>query len=175
MRFIPQTSFNILVALGLSGLYALYFVNRPPKLAYVESAKVLEGYKEMQTARIHYRQQVEGWQANLDTLKQAVQQELDTYHRIRNGMSPAQRQQQEARLAQRQKQYFDYKQAITQKAAEEEARSTAEVVRKADTLMKQYGKDHGYDLVLAATEAGTVVYGREGRDITMEVIQAINK
>jgi outer membrane protein len=175
MRFTPQTAFNVLVALGLAGLYVLYFVNRPPKLAYVESAKVLEGYKDMQTARVHYRQQVEAWQTNLDTLKHTVQQELNTYHRLRPTLAPAQRQQQEARLAQRQKQYFDYKQAITQKAAEEEARSTAEVVRKADTLMKQYGKEHGYDLVLAATEAGTVVYGREGRDITTEVIQALNK
>lgn len=175
MRFAPQTLFNLLVAVGLAGVYTLYFVNRPPKLAYVESAKVLEGYKDMQTARVHYRQQVDAWQANLDTLKNTVQQELDAYHRLRAGLSPAQRQQQEARLAQRQKQYFDYKQAITQKAAEEEARSTAEVVRKADVLMKQYGKDHGYDLVLAATEAGTVVYGREGRDITTEVTQALNK
>jgi outer membrane protein len=175
MRFTPQTLFNLLVAVGLAGVYTLYFVNRPPKLAYVESAKVLEGYKDMQAARVHYRQQVEAWQANLDTLKNTVQQELDAYRRLRPGLAPAQRQQQEARLAQRQKQYFDYKQAITQKAAEEEARSTAEVVRKADALMKQYGKEHGYDLVLAATEAGTVVYGREGRDITTEVTQALNK
>ena len=41
--------------------------------------------------------------------------------------------------------------------------------------MKQYGKEHDYDLVIAATEAGTVVYGKEGRDITAEVIRAINK
>ncbi len=175
MRLAPQSIFNLLVALGLAGLYVLYFTNRPPKLAYVESAKVLEGYKDMQAARVRYRQQVEVWQANLDTLKQTVQQELDAYNRVRATLSPAARQAQEARLTQRQKQYFDYKKAITQKAADEEMRSTAEVVRKADALMKQYGKEHGYDLVLAATEAGTVVYGREGRDITTEVTQALNK
>lgn len=175
MRLAPQSIFNLLVALGLASLYLLYFTNRPPKLAYVDSAKVLDGYKEMQNARVQYRQQVEAWQANLDTLKQTVQQELDSYNRVRTTLAPAQRHTQEARLAQRQKQYFDYKKAITQKAAEEEARSTAEIVRKADGLMKQYGKEHGYDLVLAATEAGTIVYGREGRDITTEVIQAMNK
>jgi outer membrane protein len=175
MRFAPQTVFNLLMAAGLVGLYVLYLINQPPNLAYVESAKVLEGYKDMQAARVQYRKQADTWQADLDTLKQTVQQELNAYNRVRATLSPEQRQTQEARLTQRQKQYFDYKKAITQKAADEEARLTGEVVRKADVLMKQYGKEHGYDIVFAATEAGTVVYGREGRDITAEVIQAINK
>jgi outer membrane protein len=175
MRFSSQTAFNLVLFLGLVGLYVLYFTNRPPKIAYVESAKVLESYKEMQGARQRYRQQVESWQANLDTLKNTVQQELDAYNKIRPTLPPAQRQVREARLTQRQKQYFDYKKAVTQKASQEEARVTDEVVRKADILMKQYGKEHGYDIVLAATDAGTVVYGREGRDITAEVIQALNK
>jgi len=175
MRLAPQLVFNILLALGLAGLYVLYFTNRPPKLAYVESAKVLEGYKDMQAARVQYRKQTEAWQANLDTLKQTVQQEIDEYNRTKTSLSPEQRRIRESRLAQRQKQFFDYKQAITQKAREEEARITEQVVRKADVLMKQYGKENGYDIVFAATEAGTVVYGREGKDITGEVLNALNK
>lgn len=170
-----QSFFNVFLILGMAVLYLLYFTNRPAKLAYVESAKVLEGYKDMQVARTQYRKQAEGWQANLDTLKQTVQQEIDAYNRVRATLSPEQRRVQETRLAQRQKQYFDYKKAISQKAVEEENRMTAEIVRKADVMMKQYGKDNGYDIILAATEAGTVVYGREGRDITAEVIRALNK
>lgn len=175
MRSTTQLILNIVLVCGLAGLYVLYFMNRPPKLAFVESAKVLDGYKEMQQARSQYRKQTETWQANLDTLKLTVQQEIDAYNHVRATLTPEQRHKRENQLAERQKQYFGYKQAISQKAAEEETRATAEVVRKADVLMKQYGKENGYDLVLAATDAGTVVYGREGRDITAEVIRSLNK
>lgn len=175
MRISSQTVLNIFVISSLFSLYALHFTNRPPKLAYVESAKVLDSYREMQLARTQYHQHTAVWQANLDTLKNTVQREVDTYSHVRQQLSPAQRRTQEAQILQRQRQYFTYKKAISQQAAEEEARTTAEVVRKADRLMKQYGQEHGYDLVLAATEAGTVVYGREGSDITSEVIRALNK
>lgn len=170
-----QYLFNFFILLGLGGLYGLYFSHRPPKLAYVESAKVLDSYKEMQAARLRYQQQVSAWQANLDSLKVTVQGEVDAYNQVRTQLSPAQRQVREDRLVQRQQQYYGYRKAIKQQSATEEARVTEEVVRKADKLMKQYGREQGYDLVLAATEAGTVVYGREGADLTSEVIKFINK
>lgn len=129
----------------------------------------------MQTARADYRRHTESWQANLDTLKNTVQQEITSYNRIRPQLSATQRLEKEARIIQRQKQYLDYKKSITQQAAAEEARTTAEVVRKADLLMKQYGQDQGYDLVFAATEAGTIVYGKEAKNITSDLINFLNK
>lgn len=175
MTISRQTFLNAVFALGLLTVGTFQFINRPPKLAYVENAKVLESYKVMQDARAQYKQQTEGWQANLDTLQQTVQQELDAYNRVRTSLTAAERRTREEVLAQRQQQYFTYKKAVTEKAAAEEARLTQDVVRKADAFMHSYGKDHGYDIVFAATEAGTVVFGKEGTNITEEVIQALNK
>lgn len=175
MRSSAQSFFNSFILLGLAGLYFLYFTNRPPQLAYVESAKVLDSYKEMQSARLQYQQQGKDWEANLDSLKLTVQQEVDAYNRARQQLNATQRQAQEARLTQRQRQYYTYKRVIKEQAAAAEARLTGDVIRKADKLMKQYGQERGYDLVLAATEAGTVVYGKEGTDLTAEVITFLNK
>ncbi len=174
MRFSGQEVFNGLVV-GILGAGAIFFyTNRPPKLAYVESARVLEGYKVMHDAKGTYQQQVLGWQANLDTLKQTVQSEIDTYNKQRATLPAAERRTQEERLAERQRQYLGYKKAIADKAEEEEARLTGHAVQKADSLMRVYGKAHNYDIVFAASEAGTVVYGRDGIDITNDVIKALN-
>ena len=158
----------------LSLLIVAVFAKRSPKIAYVESAKVLETYKEMQLARAAYRQHAEVWQANLDTLKNTVQREVDAYSHARKGLSPLQQRDREGRLLQRQRQYLSYKKAISQQAAVEESRATAEVVRKADQLMKQYGEEQGYDIVFAATESGGIVYSKDDKNITSEVIKYIN-
>jgi outer membrane protein len=169
-----QLLVNILLAAGLLGLCAIHFMQRP-KLAYVDNARLLDSYKAMQEARSRYQKQTDSWQANLDTLKQTVQQEIDDYNRVKTTLPAPQRTTREARLAERQRQYFDYKKALAGKATTEESRLTGEVVRKADAFMRVYGKEHGYDIIFAATEAGTIVYGREGTDITDEVVKAINQ
>ena len=170
-----QTIINTISIVGLLTLGSLQIANRPPKLAYVENAKVLESYKVMQDARAQYKQQAEAWQANLDTLKHTVQQELDAYNQVKATLPFTERRSREEQLAQRQQQYFSYKKAISDKAVVEEAHLTQEVVRKADTFMRQYGEEHGYDIVFAATEVGTIVYGKQGTDITQEVIKALNR
>ncbi|MBO0360810.1 OmpH family outer membrane protein [Hymenobacter sp. BT186] len=170
-----QSLFNTVFAIGLFFIGIIQFMASPPKLAYVENSKVLESYKVMQDARVKYKQEAESWQANLDTLQHTVQQELDVYNRTRASLPATERRAREEQLAQRQQQYFTYKKAVTDKAAAEEARLTQEVISKADAFMRQYGEAHGYDIVFAATEAGTVVYGKEGVNITQEVIQALNK
>ena len=175
MTYSRQTVLNIAFAFAILILAALQYINKPVKLAYVENAKVLESYKVMQTARAQYKQQSEGWQANLDSLQQTVQQELDAYNQRKATLSATERRGSEETLVKRQQQYFSYKKAVTEKAAVEEARLMQEVVQKADAFMRAYGKDHGYDIVFAATEAGTIVYGKTGVDITDEVIKALNK
>lgn len=174
MRFSGQGLFNTLVVgILAAGTFALYST-RPPKLAYVESARVLEGYKIMRDAKGAYQKQIITWQANLDTLKHTVQGEIDAYNQQRATLPASERHQQEERLAERQRQYLGYKKALADKAAEEEARLTGQAVLQADSLMRIYGKAHGYDIVFAATESGTIVYGREGIDITNDVIKALN-
>ncbi|MCB2411151.1 OmpH family outer membrane protein [Hymenobacter lucidus] len=174
MRSSSQLLLNLVLIAAVAALFFLHFSQRS-RIAYVESARVLEGYKAMQVAQATYQQEAAGWQANLDTLKQTVQQELDGYNRVRTSLPLAERAVREASLAKRQQQYFDYKKALGEKATTEEARLTGEVIQKADAFMRRYGKEHGYDIVFAATEAGTVVYGKEGMDITDEVIKAINE
>jgi hypothetical protein len=58
MRWSRQTLFNILVIAALAGICAWSYTHRPPKLAYIESARVLESYKPMQQAKLRYQEQV---------------------------------------------------------------------------------------------------------------------
>ena len=60
-------------------------------------------------------------------------------------------------------------------------KKAAELQKEIDTLVKQvkafvkdYGKKNGYTFILGANEAGSVMYGADDKDITEDVIKALN-
>ncbi len=42
-------------------------------------------------------------------------------------------------------------------------------------MTQEYGKEHGFDLILATTQSGNILYGAEAIDLTNELLVVINK
>jgi outer membrane protein len=40
--------------------------------------------------------------------------------------------------------------------------------------VEEYGKENGYDLILGTTTSGNILYGTEKKDITEQVLNALN-
>ncbi len=48
------------------------------------------------------------------------------------------------------------------------------LVKQVKAFVKDYGKENGYTFILGANEAGSVMYGADDKDITEDVIKALN-
>lgn len=54
-------------------------------------------------------------------------------------------------------------------------RYTADIWKELNKYVSEYGKQNGYDFIFGATGDGSLMYAREGKDLTDEVIKYVNE
>jgi outer membrane protein len=143
--------------------------------AYVDAQKLVNGYKGMQDARKEYEAQVIGWRANLDTLRGEMQAKVKEYQTKKDHIAARERRLMEELIDSKQQQYLDYEQAINNKISAADKQLTSKVLGKVNDYIRRYGKSNGYDIIMAATQYGNIVYAKDKMDITNEVLQGLNK
>lgn len=170
---------RILLGLGVLNLLFVIFLTvlffRHQQTVYVDSAKLMNGYKGMQDARAAYQQKAGAWKANIDTLASEVQKQIFAYEKESPRMSAKERQLSQELIRTKQKQFADYQQAMNSQAQQEDAKMTSEVVTQVNAYLKKYGEANGYKVILAATEYGNIAYADESLDITEKVLEGLNR
>jgi outer membrane protein len=144
------------------------------KVAYVESSKLLDGYKGMQDARKTFEAKAKRWEAQNKTMVQGFQNAVQQYQKQAESMTAEQRAATEQKLGAQQQQVGAGQQKLQQQAQEEEAKMTQSVLERLNKQIEKYGKANGYRLILIAAPSGTIAYGRKDLDITPQVLKYIN-
>jgi outer membrane protein len=170
---------RFLLVIGILNLLAVISVSvvlltRSESVVYVDSAKLLNNYKAMEAARATYQSKVTTWKANVDTLAGEVQKLAFKYEHESNAMSAKERSLSQELIRAKQKQLSDYQQAINAQAEQEDAKMTSDIIAQVNVYLKKYGEQHGYKIILAATDYGNLAYADPGLDITNEVLQGLN-
>jgi len=163
----------VLLLTALTGF--LVWQNQQRRIAYVDSVRLLNGYQAMLDARKDYAVKSHKWQANIDTLSTDVQRAIRNYERKAGSMTGKERALSTELLHTKQKELVNYQHAIQESAQQEDTKSTQQVIIQVNTFLTRYGQQHGYDLILVATPAGSIAYAKPGLDLTEEVTTALNQ
>ncbi len=153
-------------------LFNFFFKN--DKVAYVDSAKILNDYKGSAEAKKVYQQKAKVWQANIDTLTNEVKGAIQKYEKSIATMSKKEQDLSKQLIQSKQKQLSDYQRGIQDNAKQEDGKLTQTIVAQINAFLTSYGKKHNYKLILIANQSGTIAYAREGLDITADVIEQLN-
>ncbi|TGE14328.1 OmpH family outer membrane protein [Hymenobacter elongatus] len=145
------------------------------KVAYVESGKLLEGYKAMADARRSFEAKARGWERQNQALVGSFQAAVQQYQKQAESLTPEQRAATEQKLQAQQQQAGQAQEKLQRQAQEEEAKMTQQVLGRVNKQIEKYGKDNGYKLILIASPSGTIAYGRKDIDITDAVLKHLNK
>ncbi len=145
------------------------------ELAYVDSNKLLNEYEGMKAARGVYEKKATAWQANIDTLTVEVQNAIKAYEKESRGMTAKEKSLSKELIKSKQEKLINYQRAIQDQSQQEDYKATQEVLADINAYLKEYGENHAYKIILAATDAGNIVYAQEGMEITEEVIEGLNK
>jgi outer membrane protein len=145
------------------------------KVAYVESGKLLDGYKGMQDARKTFEAKAKRWEAQNKTMVQGFQAAVQQYQKQGESMTAEQRAATEQKLGAQQQQVAMSQQKLQEQAQEEEAKMTQNVLERLNKQIEKYGKANGYRLILIAAPSGTIAYGRKDLDITPQVLKYLNQ
>jgi len=164
-------------AINLAGLIVvivLQFQSRQ-QLVYVDSNKLVNGYQGMVDARKVFQQKAMTWKANVDTLTSEVQRQIMDYEKASAQMSVREKQLSEELIRTKQKQLYEYQQAMNNQAQQEDSKMTGEVITQINAYIRKYGENHSYKIILAATDYGNLAYAHDALDITEKVLEGLNK
>jgi len=168
-----KTAYHTLIcAVILFLLFSSFFKN--DKIAYVDSARILNEYKGSAEAKKAFQSKAKVWQENIDTLTNGVKAAIQQYEKSIATLSPKEQELSKQLIQAKQKQLADYQHAIQDNAKEEDGKLTQGIVSQINAFLLKYGKDHNYKMILIANQSGTIAYAREGLDITSAVIEDIN-
>jgi len=172
-----KTSMKLIVTVFSLSIIALFYLHfsASPQLAYVDSTKVLANYEGMKQAQKEFQAKAVTWQANVDTLGKELQESLSDHEKNLASMSKKEQELSTELLRTKQQQLRQYQQAISQQAQEEEIQATQVVLEEVNAYLRSFGKEQGYKIILAATDAGNIAYADEALDITDEVLEGLNK
>lgn len=160
---------------AISILFLLFsFAFRNDKIAYVDSAKILNDYKGSAEAKKAYQAKAKVWQANIDTLTNEVQAAIKNYEKSIATMSKKEQDLSRQLIQSKQKQLAEYQHGIQENAKQEDSKLAQGIVTQVNGYLAQYGKEHNYKMILIANQSGTIAYAREGLDITANVLDGLN-
>jgi outer membrane protein len=144
------------------------------KIGYVESSKLLDGYKGMQVARRNFETKAKGWESQNNKLVTGFQAAVQKYQSQAASLTPEQRAATEQQLQQQEQQVAQEQQKLQRQAAEEEAKMSQQVLTRVNKLVEQYGKENGYQFILIAQPGGSIAYSRKDLDVTAPVLKRLN-
>jgi outer membrane protein len=174
MKFLRSNVFalsSILLSVFLL-IYFLTFAN--PRIVYVDSGKLLNGYKGMIEARKEFDKKRSAWQANVDTLTRDVQDAIKKYSKDLALGTEKEKQLSRELIQGKQKELMDYQEVIKQNAAREEERLNQEVFSTVNAFLIRYGKKSGYKMILIAAN-GNIAYAEPSMEITDRIVEELNK
>lgn len=175
MRFLRQNIFPVVTLFIVIVLVSLYFIAfAGSKIVYVDSGRLLSGYKAMVEARKEFDKKQSTWQANVDTLTREVQQAIRDYSKTSALGTEKEKQLAKELITSKQKELYDYQNAIKQNASDEEQRLTQSVLVTINSYLSRYGKKQGYKMILVAAN-GNIAYADDAADITDKVIEDLNR
>lgn len=174
MKTVFEIGFKLLTIVGIVVLLFLQFKSSD-SIVYVDSIKLMNGYDGMKEARKEYEAKAAVWRLNLDSLKSELESKIKEYQVKQSSLSTKEKQLTEELLHSKQQQFMNYQQVLSEKIQREDQELTALVLGKVNDYIKKYGEEKGYDIIMAATQYGNIVYSEKAMDITDKVLQGLNE
>lgn len=160
-----------LIACSLS-VYSYFY---QPKIGYVNNQRLFAEYNAVKEGHQTFQKKMDTWQGNIDTLKNALDKDYQVFKSKMPSLSSAEMESQKAALMKRKEELVNYKEAIEKQADEEEAKINQAIINQVNDFLKEYGEANGYDYILGVTDNGSVLYAKEGEDLTKEILKGLDK
>jgi outer membrane protein len=169
-----DAGFKVAVVIALAIIISMQLTT-DGSIVYVDAVKLMNGYTGMQQARKDYEAKTGIWQANVDSLKLELSNSIQEYQTKQQKLPVKEKALMEELLRTKQEQFMNYQQAVADKIQKEDQELTTKVLGKVNDYIKKYGEENDYEIIMAATQYGNIVYAQQGKDITDEILEGLNK
>lgn len=191
---------NILLFVGLVGLYGLHFFGGAPgedvvtveqahmpaferkiveathNIAYIDNDILLDGFKLAQELSAEFEAEQRRLENDLERRQRNFQLEIERFQRdIERGhvtMDEARVLEQELMI--QQQDLMQLGETYRERLAIMEFQMNSELLDRIRDFLDRYNKEKGYDFILGYARGGGILYADKTHDITQEVLELMN-
>lgn len=159
--------------------FALFSCNKTTevkefKTAYIDTAKLMEESIEAKDIEAKYKDKAKVMGNQLEAEVARFKSEAASFkeNAMKNGQAWA--QQKGSELQQREERLNYAQQAMLQQLQQESGVEMDSLVKNYRKIIKDYGKEKGYDYIYGTGDVASVLYAKDSYDISKEIIKMIN-
>ena len=146
-------------------------------VGYIDSARIFQEFKDAQEAQSRFDRQAQGWRDEALEKEKLVKQLRDEVRDMSPILSALKRQEKEEALQKAIAEHERFVQSIwgpQGRAAQENERTTQDVVNQIRTVVEKIANEQGLDLVFDSA-GGFLIFANKSLDLTSEVVRQLNE
>ena len=144
------------------------------KTAFIDTAKLMDENLEAKDIKSKYDALLEEKGKKFDAEVAQFQAEAANFEKNAQQYGMQWAQTKGAELRKKEQFLAQQEQLIVREAQLEGGKEMDSLVKRIRVVIKDYGKEKGYDYIYGTGESATVLYGREENDLTQEFIKMLN-
>ncbi|AMD84336.1 periplasmic chaperone for outer membrane proteins Skp [Capnocytophaga haemolytica] len=163
-----------IITLSIAALFTLT-ISAQEKIAFVDNKRLFDAWQEKKDLEAILKKQADAHQAKRDSISRAFQVEVRKFDEEVKTLSENIRSTKYNKLMEKQQILQQYLQNEEYQLTQMSNKKLAELTTKLKEAIRQYGKENNYTFILGANEGGSVLYGKDNKDITDELIRYLNQ
>ncbi|MDT0689616.1 OmpH family outer membrane protein [Salegentibacter sp. F188] len=145
------------------------------KTAYVDTSKLIQEYREMEDMEAEFTTKSDSVRQQLDAAASEFQQEVEEYQANMNTMSQSDRQEKEQELMRKQQMLQQQQQAQGGQLRAQSDAAVDSIVKKVKNYVQEYGEENGYTYIFGSNDsANSIMFAKDGKDLTQEILEKLN-
>lgn len=149
--------------------------NNSLSIVYIDSSKLLNEYEEAKDIEAKYKAKSEQMDKELEAELSKFKADIAYFEKNAQAKGQQWAQQTGAALQEREQRLAYTQQAMMQKLQNESGAEMDSLVSQVRSFITEYGKERNHDYILSTSErASTVLYAKQGQDITSEIAKLLN-
>jgi outer membrane protein len=145
------------------------------KTAYIDTSKLMEESTEAKDIAEKYKDKSKVMGSQLEVEVNRFKSEAANFQKNAQANGQVWAQQKGAELQQREQELTYAQQAMLQQLQSESGVEMDSLVSSYRKVIKEYGKDKGYDYIYGTGDVASVLYAKDSYDITKEIIKVVNE
>ena len=181
---------NIVLGLAVAVLYFLHFSGKPDvsvnsgnssgfsgdlKMAYINSDTVLKYYDYFKVSKEKLEAKGKKMDTDFRNRAQGLQREITSYQNSVANLTIGQARALEEDLTKKQQNLRVYQESLAQELSIEENNLNQELYKKITAFLKDYGNEHGIQIVFKFDPSSDLLFVGDSLDITKEIIAGLNE
>lgn len=164
----------IIIITGIS-LFSLIKVLSQPKMAVVDTTTLIGNFTESIAAKKKFEQEKSSWDIRAKNLKDSIKAAVDAMAKEYDSAGKTRRVELQDNLKKWNDEYARFTRALKEFSRKREMELLQPVIDKVNSFVKNWGDEHGYDIIYGTAGGGVILTVSDRLNVTSEILADLNE